>query len=111
MLDAETWSNVAAVAAGIAVDAETIALETIAAVGIGGNALGQKHTRRHMKRRLAAAPLRPQRLRRLAARGPARARRQRAAELAAALCAGHEVPPLDAEKRATLRRIIATAGL
>jgi trimethylamine:corrinoid methyltransferase-like protein len=36
---------------------------------------------------------------------------ERAAELARALCAGHEVPPLDAEKRATLRRIIATAGL
>ena len=49
VLDAETWSNVAAVAAGITVDDETLALETIAAVGIGGNALAQRHTRRHMK--------------------------------------------------------------
>jgi trimethylamine:corrinoid methyltransferase-like protein len=40
-----------------------------------------------------------------------RGARERAADLASDLCGGHEVPPLDAEKRATLRRIIATAGL
>jgi trimethylamine---corrinoid protein Co-methyltransferase len=110
VLDAETWSNVAAVAAGIAVDDETITLETIAAVGIGGNALGQKHTRRHMKE-----VWRPRLFDRSAydvwRRDGRRGAAERAAELAGGLGSGHEVPPLDAEKRETLRRIIATAGL
>jgi trimethylamine--corrinoid protein Co-methyltransferase len=110
VLDAETWSNVAAVGAGITVDDETIALETIAAVGIGGNALGQKHTRRHMN-----DVWRPRLFDRSAydvwRREGRRGAAERAAALAGALSAGHEVPPLDVEKRATLRRIIATAGL
>ena len=37
------------IAAGITVDDETIALDAIKQVGIGGNYLGQRHTRRHMK--------------------------------------------------------------
>ena len=110
VLDAETWSNVAAIAAGITVDDENIALETIAAVGIGGNALGQKHTRRHLK-----DVWRPRLFDRSAydawRREGRRGAAERAAELAGALSAGHEAPPLDAEKRETLRRIIATAGL
>jgi trimethylamine--corrinoid protein Co-methyltransferase len=110
VLDAEAWSNVAAVAAGIVVDDETIALETIEAVGIGGNALGQKHTRRHMKDiwrpRLFDRTTYDVWDREGRQSGP-----QRAAAMAGDLVAGHDVPPLDAEKRATLRRIIATAGL
>ncbi len=110
VLDAETWSNVAFVGAGIVVDDETIALDTIAAVGIGGNALGQRHTRRHMK-----DVWRP----RLFDRGAYEAwdregrksARDRAAALAGELVAGHDVPPPDPEKLETLRRIIATAGL
>ena len=109
-LDAETWSNVAAVAAGITVDDESIALDTIAAVGIGGNALGQRHTRRHM-----SDVWRPRLFDRSAFEAWQRDGKPgapgRAAELAEAVCAGHDVPPIDVEKRATLRRIIATAGL
>ena len=110
VLDAETWSNVAAVAAGITVDDETIALETIAAIGIGGNALGQRHTRRHMndiwRTRLFDRSA-FEAWQREGRPGPP----GRAAALADELCLGREVPPLDAEKRATLRRIIAKAGL
>jgi len=36
---------------------------------------------------------------------------EKAAELAGALLAQHEVEPLDEERAATLERIIATAGL
>jgi trimethylamine:corrinoid methyltransferase-like protein len=36
---------------------------------------------------------------------------QRAATLADELIAGHQVPPLDGEKAATLRRIMQEAGL
>ena len=110
VLDAETWSNVAAVAAGIVVDDEAIALDTIAAVGIGGNALGQKHTRRHMK-----DVWRPRLFDRstyeMWEREGRVAATERAAALAGELLAGHQTPPLDEEKRATLRRIIETAGL
>jgi trimethylamine--corrinoid protein Co-methyltransferase len=49
VMDAEIHSNVAKVAAGIPVDDETIALDVIKDVGIGGNYLGARHTRRHMK--------------------------------------------------------------
>jgi len=110
VLDAETWSNVAAVAAGIEVDDETIAHDTIDAIGIGGNALGQKHTRRHMK-----DVWRPRLFDRSTYdvwdREGRPGAHERAAALAGDLVAGHETPPLDAQKAATLRRIIETAGL
>ncbi len=47
-LDAETASYVAAGQTGVKVDDETLALDVIEKVGIGGNYLGEKHTRRHM---------------------------------------------------------------
>jgi trimethylamine--corrinoid protein Co-methyltransferase len=110
VLDAETWSNVAAVAAGITVDDETLAIETIAAVGIGGNALAQRHTRRHMR-----DVWKPRLFDRTAfdtwEREGRRSAPQRAATLADELIAGHQVPPLDGEKAATLRRIMQEAGL
>ena len=49
VMDAELFSVVAKIAAAAEVDDETIALETIAKVGIGGNYLSERHTRRHMK--------------------------------------------------------------
>ena len=49
VMDAEIFSWNARIAGGIEVDEETIALEAIKQVGIGGNFLGQRHTRRHMK--------------------------------------------------------------
>ena len=76
VLDAETWSNVAAVAAGITVDDETPRPRD----DRGGRHRRQRprpeaHAAPH-ERRLAAAPVRPRDLRRLAARGaPRRARR------------------------------------
>ena len=49
VMDTEIFSYCSATAAGIPVDEETIALETIEHVGIAGNALGERHTRRHMR--------------------------------------------------------------
>lgn len=49
MLDCEIFSIVRRMMEGIAVDDEALALESIAAVGPGGNFLSQKHTRRHMR--------------------------------------------------------------
>ena len=49
MLDCEIFSIIHKVMQGIVVNDETLALETIAAVGPGGNFLTQKHTRQHMR--------------------------------------------------------------
>ena len=110
VLDCESQSVSARIAQGIEVDEETIALETIAKVGIGGNALGQRHTRAHMK-----DVWRPRLFDRSSYEAWAREGRKgsehEAAELAARLPTAHEVPPLEAAKVATVERIIATAGL
>jgi trimethylamine--corrinoid protein Co-methyltransferase len=49
VMDSEIFSWNARLAAGVMVDQETIALDTIKQVDICGNFLGQRHTRRHMK--------------------------------------------------------------
>jgi len=48
-LDCEIFSIIEKTLGGIVVDDETLALEAIANVGPGGNFLGQKHTRAHMR--------------------------------------------------------------
>lgn len=49
MMDAEIFSIIHKTLQGIVVDDETLALDTIAAVGPGGNFLKQKHTLKHMR--------------------------------------------------------------
>jgi trimethylamine---corrinoid protein Co-methyltransferase len=49
MMDCEIFSMVHKMMQGIAVDDETLALDTIANVGPGGHYLAQKHSRRHMR--------------------------------------------------------------
>ncbi|MBM3153687.1 MAG: hypothetical protein FJZ96_16035, partial [Chloroflexi bacterium] len=49
MMDCEIFSIIHKTLQGIVVDDETMALDTIAAVGPGGNFLTQKHTRKHMR--------------------------------------------------------------
>ena len=49
IMDSEIYSVAAKIAAGIVVVDDTIALETIEKVGIGGNYLSERHTRAHMK--------------------------------------------------------------
>jgi trimethylamine--corrinoid protein Co-methyltransferase len=49
MLDCEIFSIIHKMMQGIVVDDETLALDTIAAVGAGGNFLSQKHTLQHMR--------------------------------------------------------------
>ena len=49
MMDAEIFSIIQKTLQGITVDDETLALETIAKVGPGGNFLSQKHTLKHMR--------------------------------------------------------------
>jgi len=49
MMDCEIFSIIQKTMQGIVVNDDTLALETIAAVGPGGNFLTQKHTRQHMR--------------------------------------------------------------
>jgi len=51
LMDAEIWSLLENMFKGIVVNPETLALDTIRAVGPGGNFLSQKHTRQHMRER------------------------------------------------------------
>jgi trimethylamine--corrinoid protein Co-methyltransferase len=49
MMDCEIFSIIHRTMQGIVVDDESLALDTIAAVGPGGNFLSQKHTLKHMR--------------------------------------------------------------
>jgi len=49
LMDSEIWGILCSMARGIEVNDETLALDTIRAVGPGGNFLTQKHTKRHMR--------------------------------------------------------------
>ena len=110
VMDSEIFSWNATIAAGIDVREETIALDAIKQVGIGGNYLGQRHTRRHMK-----DVWRPRLLDRSMwdawiASGKEGAY-EKATALAEQLLAEHSAVPLGAEARGMIERIIAGPGL
>ena len=110
VMDSEIFSWSARIASGIEVEDETIALDAIKQVGIGGNYLGQRHTRRHMK-----DVWRPRLLDRSMwdawiASGREDAY-EKATELAGRLVAAHTAVPLGDEVLGTLRSIVAESGL
>ena len=51
LMDSEIWSILHATFKGISVNEDELALDVIRSVGPGGNYLGQKHTRQHMRQR------------------------------------------------------------
>ena len=110
VMDSEIFSWNAKIAAGIEVDDETMALDTIRKVDICGNFLGQRHTRRHMK-----DVWRPRLLDRSMwdawiASGKVGAY-EKATALAGQLLAEHACVPLGAEARGVIERIVAGPGL
>jgi trimethylamine--corrinoid protein Co-methyltransferase len=110
VMDTEIFSWNAFIAAGIEVGEETIALDAIRQVGIGGNYLGQRHTRRHMKE-----VWRPRLLDRTMWDAWIASGREGAYEKATALAeqllAEHTSVPLGAEARGVIERISAGPGL
>ena len=110
VMDSEIFSWNAFIAAGIDVDEETIALDAIKQVGIGGNYLGQRHTRRHMK-----DVWRPRLLDRTMWDAWMASGRESAYEKATALAeqllAEHAAVPLGAEARGVIERVSAGPGL
>jgi trimethylamine--corrinoid protein Co-methyltransferase len=105
MMDCEIFSIIHKMMQGIAVNDETLALDTIAAVGPGGNFLSQKHTLKHMRDMFL-----PQ----FMDRRPYNEWEERkddardwALEKARKILASHPPEPLDAKLSAELEKIIA----
>lgn len=110
VMDSEIFSWNASMAAGIPVADETLALDVIGTVGIGGNYLGQRHTRRHMR-----DVWRPRLLDRSMHEAWVAAGKKGAYEKATAiaerLLAEHRVPLLTSEARGVIERVITGPGL
>ena len=110
VMDSEIYSWNARLVAGVLVDEETIALDAIRQVDIGGNFLGQRHTRKHMK-----DVWRPRLLDRSMWDAWVASGREGAYEKASELVdkhlAEHQVFPLGDEVTETLARIMAEEGL
>ncbi len=110
VMDSEIFSWNASIAGGIVVDEETVALDVIKQVGIGGNYLGQRHTRRHMR-----DVWRPRLLDRTMWDAWVASGREgsyeKATALAERLLAEHTAVALGAEARGVIERIIAGPGL
>jgi trimethylamine--corrinoid protein Co-methyltransferase len=107
LMDCEIFDIVRKMVEGIAVDDETLALETIRAVGAGpaGNYLAQKHTKKHARdlwlpRFLDRRPYNVWEERRDGARDWAREKAQQ-------ILKTHQPDPLDPALAAELERIIA----
>ena len=86
------------------VSPETLALETIQAVGPGGNYLAQKHTRTHMRASLKRAITHQP-----GEKGKYRDPRQVAIEKVKWILDNHHPEPLEAAQQAELARILAAA--
>jgi trimethylamine--corrinoid protein Co-methyltransferase len=106
LLDCEIYSAVRRVAEGVPVNSETLALDVIKDVGVGGNFLAHKHTRDHIRdmwqprfvdRRLYSAWEADR-------KGP----REWANEKARWILENHQPTPLDAQLSAELSRVIVT---
>ena len=110
VMDTEIFSWSAFIAGGIEVDDENVAFDVIRQVGIGGNYLGQRHTRRHMKE-----VWRPRLLDRSMWDAWIAAGREGAYEKATALAGQllteHTPVPLSAAARGVIERIVAGPGL
>jgi len=108
MMDCEIFSIIHKMMQGIVVDDESLALDTIAAVGPGGNFLSQKHTLKHMRDMFL-----PQFMdRRPYNEWEARKDEARdwALDKARKILATHQPDPLDPKLSAELAKIIAASS-
>ena len=105
LLDCEIYSAMRAVAGGIPVSDETLALDVIKAVGVGGNFIAHKHTRQHI-----ADLWQPRFIDRRpysAWEADHQGAREWANQKARWILENHQPAPLDARLSAELSRIIA----
>ena len=106
LMDCEIFSIIHKVMQGITVNEETLALDTIASAGPGGNFLTQKHTRQHMRdlflpQFMDRRPYNEWETRKDDARDWALAKARR-------VLAEHQPEPLDAKISQEMDRIIAS---
>jgi len=106
LLDCEIYSAIRLVANGIPVNGETLALDVIKDVGVGGNYLAHKHTRDHIRDlwQPRFVDRRPYSAWEADQKGP----REFANEKARWILENHQPTPLDPQLSAELRRIIAS---
>ena len=109
VMDTEIYSWNAMIARGVPVDDETIALDAIEDVGICGNFLSQRHTRRHMRDVWRARLLDRSMWDAWVGSGREGAY-EKATALARQLLAEHEVVPLPGQVRGAVERIVAGTG-
>jgi trimethylamine--corrinoid protein Co-methyltransferase len=109
MLDCEIFSIMHKMMQGIVVDDETLALETIAKVGPGGNFLAQKHTRQHMRELFLPQFMDRRPYNEWEARQDDA--RDWALEKAQKILASHQPEALEAGLSAELEKIIASAEI
>jgi trimethylamine---corrinoid protein Co-methyltransferase len=104
LLDIDLYKRARYYLMNMDVSPETLALDTVNAVGPGGHYMGQKHTRKYMRdaltRGLTHQP---------DAEGRYREPREVAIELVRGILANHQPDPLDDAKAAELTRIMAAA--
>jgi trimethylamine--corrinoid protein Co-methyltransferase len=93
--------------AGVQVDEETLALDAIAQAGPGGQFLGSKHTRRHMREVQWRPTLLNRDTRQNWATAGAPDLAEKARRKALALLASHQVPPLPEGVAAAADRLVA----
>jgi len=105
LLDCEIYSAMRRVAGGIPVNQETLALDVIKDVGVGGNFLAHKHTRAHI--RDVWQPRFVDRRPYSAWEADGKGAREWANEKARWILENHQPVPLDAQLSAELSRIIA----
>ncbi len=86
------------------VNEETLALDTVQAVGPGGHYLGQRHTRNHIRSSLVRGVTHQ-----LGADGKYRDPRQVAIDKVNWIRTNHQPEPLEADKQRELQRILAAA--
>jgi trimethylamine--corrinoid protein Co-methyltransferase len=108
MMDCEIFSIIQKTLQGIVVNDETLALDTIAAVGPGGNFLTQKHTLKHMRdvflpQFMDRRPYNEWEVKKDDARDWALAKARKT-------LAEHQPDPLDLKISAEMAKIIAAAG-
>lgn len=106
LMDCEIFNTIHKMMGGIPINEETLALDTIRAVGPGGNFLAQKHTRKHMHdlflpEYMDRRPYNEWEEKGDGARDWARARAQQ-------ILAAHQPDPLDPRLSTELKRIIAS---
>ena len=108
VMDCEIYDIVQKIAAGIEINAETLAVDVIKRVGVGGHFLAEKHTRRHM-RKIWQPKVFDRTPYEAWESGGRKGAFQKATDMAKQILADHKPMPLEPKLEKELQRIIGAA--